>query len=154
MGERTGSRVFQWVWSYVFVFVILIIIKEHTDIKEQEEKMYSERKMRAAQAEMARVAAQKKEELEKKLDSSYWGSFAAILGAGAASIAAVAAASATGRVSLAAMPKIYALVGVTLAGRKVSRDSARRAALEGNKSVNYTNIYTSDSTPRVTEIGD
>ncbi|KAK3951977.1 hypothetical protein QBC32DRAFT_342645 [Pseudoneurospora amorphoporcata] len=47
----------------------------------------------------------------------------------------------TGGVSLAAMPKIYALVGVTLAGRKVSQDSARRAALEGNKSVKNTNIY-------------
>ncbi|EGO57036.1 hypothetical protein NEUTE1DRAFT_44964, partial [Neurospora tetrasperma FGSC 2508] len=23
MGERTGSRVFQWVWSYVFMFVNL-----------------------------------------------------------------------------------------------------------------------------------
>ncbi|KAK1843558.1 hypothetical protein CCHR01_13821 [Colletotrichum chrysophilum] len=26
MGERTGSRVFQWVWSYVLAFIVIQFI--------------------------------------------------------------------------------------------------------------------------------
>lgn len=135
-------------------------------LKEQGEKMYADRKLREAQAAMARVAELKKEKLEAKLGKSYWRSFASVIAGGTASALAIAAAPATGGISLAAVPKICALVGVSLGAGKVSRDNARRKAREDGCLDYTTSMYhdasiealdddsddASEDTPEVQEI--